>query len=207
MKNRKNFLTILVLASLLHSSCATICGGSKYNAHIVVNNKPDAKIFYKGKEIGRGNATVVTKRMDANRFSFSVKQGDCEEEQYYFKSRTFRGWAFVGSIFTWTVLVNGVPIPVGPIIDLTNGSLWKPNVYEQNIVKQNYKNYKYAVEYTKSCATQKNNPAEKTDVIYLKNGAVIKGSVIEKIPGNRVQIRVAEDDIEVYTFEEIDRIE
>lgn len=203
---------LLVSCSILYSSCATICGGSKYNAHIVVNKRPNAKIIYKGEEVGTGKATVSVKRREANRFAFSVKEENCDEENYRFKSRTFRGWAMIGSIITWTVSVNGVPLlPVGLVIDLSNGSLWKPNVFEKNVDKLNYKNFKYTVDYNRSCSTQKvvpiNPGATKTDIIYLKDGTIIKGTIIERAADKSIQIRIADGNIVLYKNDEIDKTE
>lgn len=212
MTKLKGLSALLISGSIFFSSCATICGGSKYNANIVVNEKPNARIFYHGREIGTGKATVLTKRKDANKFSFSVKEDNCEEQVYKFHSRTFRGWAMVGSIVTWTVSVNGVPVlPIGLIIDLSNGSLWKPNVYEKNIRKQNYKNFKYEVDYTKGCAHAASNtelaPMTKDDVIYFKNGNFLRGKIVENIQGKSVQIRVANGTVENYNYDEIEKIE
>lgn len=208
----RNISLMFITSSVLFSSCATICGGSKYKAHIVVNKKPNAKIFYKGEEVGNGKATVLVKRREANRFSFTVKEENCEEENYRFKSRTFRGWAFIGSIFTWTITVNGIPlIPAGLIIDLSNGSLWKPDVYEKNVEKENYKNFRYTVDYNKNCSSANgllSKPgAIKTDIIYLRNGKVIKGTIIERAANKSVQIRVEDGDIILYTANEIEKIE
>ncbi|MES2479976.1 MAG: hypothetical protein V4561_12880 [Bacteroidota bacterium] len=208
----KGILVFLVSCSILYSSCATICGGSKYNANIVVNQKPNAKIFYKGHEVGTGKARVLVKRKEANRFEFSVKEESCDEEKYRFKSRTFRGWAMIGSIITWTVSVNGVPLfPVGLVIDLSNGSLWKPNVYEKNVEKQDFKNYRYTVDYKKSCVAENKvvlKPGStKTDIVYLRNGKVIKGTIIERAADKSIQIRITDGDVVLYPSEEIEKIE
>lgn len=212
MNKTKKLSLVLISSSLLYSSCATICGGAKYNANIVVNQKPNAKIYYKGEEVGTGKATVSLKRKEANKFTFSVKDANCEEEKFSFKSRTFRGWAMVGSIFTWTITFNGVPVlPIGLIVDLSNGSLWKPNVYEKNVSKQNYKNYKYAVDYGQKCNPQPTTltsaGATKTDYVYLKNGQIAKGTIVERAENKSVQIRVANGDVLLYNNEEIEKIE
>lgn len=45
------------------------------------------------------------------------------------------------------------------------------------------------------------------DVIYLKNGSVIKGTVIELVPDKQVKIRMADGSLFVYRMDEVDRIE
>jgi hypothetical protein len=103
-----------MLVLLGFTSCATIIGGNKYRANISVIGAPDAKIIYQGMPVGQGYATVSVKRRNANRFSFSVKQRDCEEKVYYFNSRRFRTAAFIGSILGWTgILPNGLLLPLG----------------------------------------------------------------------------------------------
>jgi hypothetical protein len=45
------------------------------------------------------------------------------------------------------------------------------------------------------------------DVIYLKNGSVIKGAVIELVPDKQVKIRTADGSLFVFQMSEVDRIE
>ena len=45
------------------------------------------------------------------------------------------------------------------------------------------------------------------DVVYLKNGSVIKGSVIEMIPNQSIKIQTADGSLFVYQMNEVDRIE
>lgn len=44
------------------------------------------------------------------------------------------------------------------------------------------------------------------DVLYLKNGSVIRGVIIEQIPGQSVKIRTADGSVFVYQMSEIERI-
>lgn len=139
----------MLIFAIFFTSCATIIGGSKYNAHIVVADNSNAKIVYKGAVIGTGNASVKVKRNEANKFEFLLKQDGCEEQNYKFNSRTFRGWAFFGTIIGWTGIYSGIPLPWGVAVDLATGAVWKPNINEKDVMKQDYKNFKYLVNYSK----------------------------------------------------------
>src|SRR5437867_3248764 len=44
------------------------------------------------------------------------------------------------------------------------------------------------------------------DVVYLKNGGVIRGIVIEQVPGKSIKIQTRDQNIFVFTFDEIERI-
>src|ERR1043166_2113660 len=108
---------------ILFSSCATIVGGSRYNAHIVVNEHPAAKSSYHGVYQRAGNVTVKVKRSEADRFTFTVKEEGCPEQKYTYTHRTFRGFAFAFTILGWTGVVNGIPIPWGVMMDLATGAV------------------------------------------------------------------------------------
>ena len=45
------------------------------------------------------------------------------------------------------------------------------------------------------------------DVVYLKNGSVIKGSVIEMVPNQSIKVQTADGSLFVYQMNEVDRIE
>lgn len=206
MKNNYRVIAVLLISISCLSSCATIFGGARYNATVVVNNKPNATIIYQGENVGRGKAYISVKRKEANKFSFIVKEDGCEEQKYSFRSRTFRGWALFGSLITFTGTINAVPVlPIGAIIDVSTGAVWKPDVYEKGVIKQNYKNYKYLVDYTKSCQPE-NATANLNDLLYLTNGKIIRGKIIENLPNQRVQIRILDGNIELYPYSEIEKI-
>ncbi|KAA3644304.1 MAG: SHOCT domain-containing protein [Bacteroidetes bacterium] len=138
-----------ITISLLFSSCALIVGGSKYNAIVEVVGAPDASIYYKGKNIGIGNASIRIPRNQADKLIFAVRKDGCDEKQYVFTTRKYRGWAFAGSLITYTIILpGGVPIPLGVIFDFAFSANWKPNKYETGIQKMDYKNYKYTLEYS-----------------------------------------------------------
>ena len=99
---------------------------------------------------------------------------------FFYQSRTFRGWAFAGTILGWTGLINGFPVPWGVIVDLTTGAIYKPNVNEKGISKADYKNFNYNIDYT-NCSVPKSDTYTSTmiDVLILKNGNTVKGTITE----------------------------
>ena len=101
---------------------------------------------------GKGQATFKVKRRDADKVVITVKEDGCDDQQFEFVGRTFRGWACAGTIIGWTGVIGGVPLPWGIGLDLITGALWKPNTNEKGITKEDYKNYNYVLKY-KGCKT------------------------------------------------------
>ncbi len=44
------------------------------------------------------------------------------------------------------------------------------------------------------------------DVVYLKNGSIIKGIIIEQVPNKSIKVQTADGSVFVYTFEEIEKM-
>lgn len=143
---------LLFIIAITFQNCATIAGGAKYNAQVVVEGHPYAKIEHNGVYRGTGIANFKADRRAANNFEITIKQDDCETQTTKFTNRTFRGWAFVGTVVTWTGLtINGgpwLPIPFGVIVDGSVGSWWKPDINESGITQNDYKNFVYTINYT-----------------------------------------------------------
>lgn len=202
----KNF-AILFFCSIFLTSCATIVGGSKYYAHIVVDHKPNAQIIYKGEVIGKGSATVQVKRSNADKFTFSVKEEGCDEQQYKYRSRSFRVAAFAASVIFWTgITPNNILLPWGTIIDLATGAVWKPNIMETGVSKEDLKNFTYLVTYS-SCNQKKAEIIKSyIDVVYLKNGIIVRGLITEQIPNVQIKILTNDGSIFIYKMDEIEQI-
>lgn len=202
MKGIIKHVGAVLIASILLPGCATIVGGSKYYAHVVVD-RSNAKIIYEGETMGTGSATFKVKRKDANKFSFSVKEEGSPEQKYNYTTRTFRGWSFAGTIILWTGMVNGVPLPWGVVLDLITGAVWKPDVRVKGVKKEDYKHFRYNVEYT-----MQPPPAEIVvqDVIYLKNGGIIKGIIIEQVPNESVKVKTKDENVFVFKVDEIEKL-
>jgi hypothetical protein len=45
-----------------------------------------------------------------------------------------------------------------------------------------------------------------TDVVYLKNGSIIKGTIVEQTPGTQVKIQTRDGNMFVYDFSTIEKI-
>ncbi|WP_157601029.1 hypothetical protein [Persicobacter sp. CCB-QB2] len=149
----KRLLYLLFLIPLFFSSCATMFGGGKYRARIVVPDHPNAKIEYMGSVRGMGDATVLVPRKDADKLSLKISEKDCEAQMVNYHRKVFRGWAFTGSLLGWTGLLNGIPLPWGIAVDGINGAFWKPDVRESGIFKEDYNNYIYQINYN-GCKTE-----------------------------------------------------
>lgn len=52
----------------------------------------------------------------------------------------------------------------------------------------------------------KNKSGELQEVVYLKNGSVIRGTIIEQIPGISLKIQTADGNIFFYKMEEVEKI-
>lgn len=147
---------------LFGSGCATIVGGSKYSADVMVDDHPDADIFYNGRQYGKGFADIRIPRKEADKLTFTVKKDGCENQDFKYVSRKLRGWAIVGTIFTWTG--NPIPIPYGLIVDLATGAVYKPDTSEPGVRKDNYKRFEYTLDYTGCNNVQpKSKPLQKSE--------------------------------------------
>lgn len=198
----------MVAALLGASGCATIAGGSRYNAQVVIPNGQNARISYNGDFIGTGAGMVSIKRRDADKIAFTIREEGCPEKTVRFNTRSFRGWALVGSIVTWTGLVQGVPLPWGVGVDLATGAFWKPNVAEPGVSKVNYKNFKYTIPY-EGCGDQKADeevPSDGLDAYYLKDGTVLRAKMIEQLSDGSLKIELADGSVQTYQMAQIERI-
>ena len=150
---------VLLLASSIFSSCATIVGGTYYTANVVVKDHSDALITYNGIQKGQGIAQIKIPRVKSNSVSFVVSKTGCKEQSFSYTGRVIRGWAVLGTLVTWTGYP--LPIPYGLVVDLTTGAVFKPDVKENGIIKNDYKSYNYILNYT-GC---ENKPIEETNEI------------------------------------------
>jgi len=162
MKKLLSVLMLLATISIL-SSCATIVGGSKYYAKVQVPNDQNAIIEYNGIYQGTGEATFTAKRKDANNFSVIIKKEGCETQTKEFTQRTFRGWAFAGTVLGWTFIYGVIPIPVGVFVDVATGALWKPDMNEAGVTKQDFNHYIYQINYT-GCEDKSDSLIEEKEV-------------------------------------------
>ena len=145
MKKTFNNTFLLIVISAIFSSCASIVGGTKYNAFITVEDHPDA-IVYNGKTLlGTGSGFTSIPRKDANKVIFTVQKDGCPAQEFQFRSRKFRFWTFIGDFFMPTAVVGGFPIPFPHLIDFSTGAYYKPNANNPSITKGDYKNFYYTL--------------------------------------------------------------
>ncbi|MEM6359208.1 MAG: SHOCT domain-containing protein [Bacteroidota bacterium] len=154
-------------AICVFSSCATIVGGSNYNAKVMVRDHRGAKIEYQGQTIGIGEASVRIPRKNADKVVFKISEEGCETQTMSFKKRTFRGWSFVGTLFGWTGIINGIPIPWGIIVDGATGAWWKPDISEKGVLKIDHNHFLYNIDYEGCAMKSKNNQIEKPTIAEL----------------------------------------
>lgn len=177
-------------------------GGSKYNAYILTNERPNARIFLNGAQIGKGNAVIKKSRKEADKLVFKVVEEGCEEQIFAYRSRTFRGWAFLFTLLGWTGVIDGIPVPWGLALDLATGSLWKPNLNEPGVSKVNYKNYRYKLTYI-GCPS---GTKDQWPTGFIKNGSIIKGTIVEEQPNVSLKLKTSDGSIFVFKVEEIEKI-
>jgi len=169
VKNGFYFIIIVAFTGLF-SSCATIIGGSKYYAKVQVTDHPNAKIKYEGGYQGTGEATFKAKRKNVNNFTVTIEEEGCETQTKNFTQRKFRGWAFVGTVVGWTGVISTAPyiLPWGVATDLATGSLWKPDINENGVTKQDFNHYMYTIDYTGCSDKQTNISSEKKQNVKSK---------------------------------------
>jgi hypothetical protein len=77
----------------------------------------------------------------------------------------------------------------------------------QGSIMKNQKKYLWLFLSFFLCLTSLSAQNNVRDVIYLKNGSIIKGSLVEILPGISVKIQTTDGSIYVYTMTEIQKIE
>ena len=136
------FIAVLVI---LLPSCATVFGGQKYNALVEVEDHPNAKIYYKGKKIGTGNAVVQLPRAQSNRLVFTLMEDGCPDQNISFTTRKVRGGVVVASIISD---ILWFPFIFNNIVDIATGAYFKPNDTDKMIVKNSHDSYSYNLNYS-----------------------------------------------------------
>jgi sRNA-binding regulator protein Hfq len=208
----KNLVFIIIIL-IAFSGCGTIVGGSNYYANIIVPKHPNAEIYLNNRFIGNGSALISVKRKDADKLIFVVKKQGCNEETKYFTTKSLRWLVSVGSIY-W-----GFFAPVSIIIDLVTGAIYKPNINENGVEKEDYKNFTYVLNYT-GCnynletkpdqivtATIPNKSVNEFPTsIFLLNGGNSKGKIIERMAGDSLKLKNSFGSTFIYSFNEIDFI-
>ena len=191
---------IMIGFSTLLTNCGIIAGGSNYNAHVIVNDRPKTKIIYQGVVMGIKNASFSIKRSRADKFAFTLREEGCPDQTYNYRSKSFRGWALAGSLFTWGW--------TGVAVDFIAGSLWKPSLQEKGIFKTDYKNFVYSVSYNECQKTEINfENLYLIDIVYLKDGRILKGVIVEQVPSVSIKIQITDGSVLTFKVSEIEKME
>ena len=84
-------------------------------------------------------------------------------------------------------------------------TMYKPDIKEAGVYKRDYKNYEYRLQST--CLTKENLSEKKQlkGTVYLKNGSIIKGLLVELIPNLSIKLQTIDGSIFVFKFEEIEK--
>ncbi len=137
MKKYFKLVSIITLFTFGLSSCGVMFGGSKYYAHVIVEDHPDANIYVNGEKIGTGKANVLYPRKEA--FDVEITQDGCEPiKRTYFNE--FRTGNFILSVLSWGV--------VGIAVDLGTGASFRPGLAQYpNTKKLDINNYAYFIDY------------------------------------------------------------
>lgn len=151
----KKLFSLLAVAAVMltMTSCATIIGGTRYNAKVLVPNHPNASISYNGEFKGTGEATFSIPRRQANKVSITVQDEGCEPYTKTFTKRSVRAWPLVAdlTLLSGYLAVNGeviIPyLPTGAIVDWAAGGWWKPSIKEEGVSQESYKNFNYVIDY------------------------------------------------------------
>ncbi len=234
LTNKKLFFLAVVIP-LIFSGCATIFGGKKYNAHIktnrpnaeiIVNNKLVGKgsgvVSVVRKDANKLNIILKEKGCEDTIFNFKSRK-----IRSFALAGTITPWAvFIGGILYWVSTpkessggVVFLPGPIlvgvffatvfgpGSIVNMANSSsLYKPDINELGVYKINYKNYEYRLQST--CITNNHalkNSSNLKGVVYLKNGSIIRGNIIELKPNESFKIQTSDGSIFVISFDEIEK--
>jgi hypothetical protein len=189
---------ISLLSGILLAGCATITGGTQYNATIVVREDPSAEIIYQGRVLGRGSAIVRVRRLEADRFTFSVLKKDCQRVDFRYTSKVFRGWACFGSYMSFGL--------VGILVDALNGSLWKPDEREPGIQRMSSRDFFYFPHLPECAPAEKKTLAERPPdsvVVKLFNGRSLKGNIVENLPNQYLKIKTADEILHTIPYTEV----
>lgn len=210
----KNLVFVYIILSVV-TSCGTIVGGSNYYANIIVPKHPNAEIYLNNRLIGNGNAFVSVKRKDADKLTFIIKEQGCNDETKYFTTKSLRGFAIAGSI------IFSLPYLAYVIVDLATGAFYKPDINENGVEKEDYKNFTYVLNYS-GCNSNleikpepeqivtaplpNKNVNEFPTTIFLLNGGNSKGKIIERMAGDSLKLKNSFGSTFIYSNNEIDFI-
>jgi hypothetical protein len=85
---------------------------------------------------------------------------------------------------------------IGLVVDFADGAIYKPNNNMNNNRSQPQQNFQ-----------QPKQPTQSNDVVYLKDGGILHGTIIEQIPDVSVKIQTNLGNVLTFKMSEVQKIE
>jgi len=148
----------------------------------------------------------ITKRKKASKFKPNDKDLKREIRMWYTYAIVFGVlaivWIFLPIKYS---LIGAIGYALGALLFLIVALVKTNNLKLQEANGQN-QNTEQKINTTNNNNNAQPNSTTLTEVLYLKNGSVIKCTVIEQVMGQSVKIRTSDGSIYVYKMEEIEKI-
>lgn len=130
----KKVLFVSVISIML-SSCATLFGGNRYVADVVVPGREDVGIYVNGKQVGYGSATFEQKRKQ--RLEVTLEKDGCTPQKELFSIETRPA-----------LIVCDLVGIVGLVVDFGTGAIYRPELrVDPRVEKVHYDRFRYNVFY------------------------------------------------------------
>jgi hypothetical protein len=204
--NCKNILfkLFLLIQTIFLSSCATIFSSSDYT--LSVNSEPSGKKFKvenrKGLEVYSGK-TPSDVQLDANSDYFKMESYRVKFPNY---GRVIPVECSVDGWYWGNFLFGGL---IGFLaVDPATGAMYKLDKQYVNptLSENNQKEENDSASQNDEQSHEKQDEEELVDVVYLKNGSVIHGEIVEIKPGEQVKIKTKSGNVFVYEMSEVKNI-
>lgn len=173
------FTAIIVITSFLFCSCATLFHGSTDDVGFS-SDPTGATVYVNGDLMGK---TPLKLELKSNKtYSIEFRKDGYDKKTVLINNNVGAGWIILDIVF-------GL-IPV--VVDAATGD-W--NSLDQDHVRA-------ALEKQQE---QKNNDEKYEDVVYLKNGSIIHGTIIEQVTGESIKIKTNDGNTFVFKMDEIEK--
>ncbi len=233
--NKRLFFLVVVIPIIFSSCATIFGGRkynaivktNRPNAEIIVNNQFVGKGFgivsVERKDANKLNILIKEKGCEDTIFNFRSRK-----IRGFALAGAIAPWVlFTGSILTlvkpssntsnnveaeinpasFLGLIVSIPLIYTSSTDFVNfGTMYKPDTNELGVYKIDYDNYEYRLN--SSCIAKPSsfkNQSNLKSTVYLKNGSVIRGNIIELKPNISIKIQTSNGSIFVISFDEIEK--
>ena len=173
------FIAIIIVCSFIFSSCATLFHGS--TDEVGFSSDPTgAKVYVNGEYMGITPVKIELKSSKV--YTIEFRKDGYDNKSVMINNDIGAGWIVLD------VLCGLIPV----VIDAATGD-W--NSLDQDHVAA-------ALEKQKE---QNKNEDKYEDVVYLKNGSIIHGIIIETVAGESIKIKTNDGNTFVFKMEEIEK--